>query len=190
MPSGDITRLLAAVRDGDSQAESDLLSLVYEELRDLAGRLMKRERANHTLQPTALVHEGYVRLMHQQANTPQNRDHFFATAATVMRRVLVDYGRQHLATKRGGGRQRVELNDLLATTEPRIEEILIVDEMLTRMAEFAPREARVVEFIYFAGLTHKQDGAMLKPTVSERTAKRYIKNAQSWLKAELEKARE
>lgn len=188
-PGGDITRLLAAIRSGDSRAESDLMALVYRELHNLAASMMRSERPDHTLQPTALVNEAYVRLLRQHADTPHNRTHFFATAATVMRRVLVDYARQRRTAKRGAGRERVDLDEFLASTTPKLEELLIVDEMLTRMAEFAPKEARIVELTYFSGLTFKEAGEVLTPPVSERTAKRYQRDAHTWLKSQLRRAR-
>src|SRR5262245_17395670 len=109
----DITALLDAVRHGDSVAESQLIALVYCELHSLATRHMRAERPDHTLQPTALVNEAYVRLLRHRGSTPQNRCHFFATASTVMRRILVDYARQRAAAKRGAGAQRLDLDDFL-----------------------------------------------------------------------------
>src|SRR5262245_8837841 len=117
MASGEITRLLDAVRRGEPDAESDLVLLVYQELRSMASRYMRNERPDHTLQPTALVHETYLRLMRREHATPQDRNHFFATASTVMRRILVDHARERLAAKRGGGKAKVELDDFLAASE-------------------------------------------------------------------------
>ncbi len=186
---GDITSLLTAVRRGDSQAEAELIARVYSELHALAVHQMRSERSDHTLQPTALVNEAYVRLLRQQTNTVQNRNHFFATASAVMRRVLIDYARTRRAAKRGAGAERIVLEDFLASTAPRIEELLIIDELLTQLAEFAPAWARVVELTYFGGLSFKEAAAALNPPVSERTAKRYQREAHNWLKIQLGKGR-
>ena len=183
----DITKLLAAVKDGDRQAEAELIDVVYGELRILARSQMRKERADHTLQPTALVHETYLRLMGRKSGTPHDRVHFFAAAATVMRRILVDHARKRTTVKRGAGAHPVEANDLLAAATPKIEQLLLIDGLLTRLAEFAPKEARVVELVYFGGLSLREAGAMLDPPVSERTAKRYWKDAKDWLEAEVRK---
>jgi RNA polymerase sigma factor (TIGR02999 family) len=149
---------------------------------------MRRERSDHTLQPTALVNETYLRLMRKEATPAQDRIHFFATAATVMRRVLVDHARERGATKRGGAaKTKVVLDDFLASATPQIDQWLILDEALNRLAEFAPRQARLVELIFFTGLTIKEAAAMLDPPVGERTAKRDWEAARAWLQAELRK---
>lgn len=184
MPTaGEITTLLAALRRGDPHAEENLVSLVYDELHSLAMRYMRKERSDHTLQPTALVHETYLRLMRQQPGDLNDRAHFFATAATVMRRILVDHARQRASAKRGGGKQKAELQDFLSSTPPRIEQLLILDEALTRLSEWDPRQARLVEMIYFGGLTEEEAAAVLD--VSVRTVRRDWQAARAWLQAQL-----
>jgi RNA polymerase sigma factor (TIGR02999 family) len=183
-PFGEITTLLAAVRQGDPDAENRLISLVYDDLHSLARRYMRRERKDHTLQPTALVHETYLRLMNKQELDIQDRAHFFATAATVMRRYLVDHARKHKAGKGPGAQMRVEMRDFLAATQPS-DNILILDEALTRLEEFAPRQARIVVMIYFGGLTEREAAEALG--ISDRTVKREWAAARAWLQTQLRK---
>ena len=185
--AGEITSLLAAVRRGDSRAESNLVELVYNEFHARAQKYMRRERPGHTLQPTALVHETYLRLMQDHSADWQNRAHFFATASIVMRRILVDHARAHAAAKRPGAGQRVELCDFLAAQSPRIEQMLILDEALTHLAQMDARQARVVELIYFGGLTEEEAAEVLG--ISVRTVKRDWRDARAWLQAELRKPR-
>jgi RNA polymerase sigma-70 factor (ECF subfamily) len=183
-PTGEITSLLAALRQGDPHAKSRLMDLAYEDLHELARRQMRRERPDHTLQPTALVHETYMRLMGgAQPLDWHDRAHFFATAATVMRRVLVDHVRQRSAAKRPSAGQKVELQDFLVRNIQLTDQVLIIDEALNRMAEWNPRHAKVVEMIYFGGLTEEEAAAVLM--VSVRTVKRDWSAARAWLQAEL-----
>ncbi len=137
--AGEITRLLGELRAGKKSAESRLLEVVYPELRKIAGRYLKSERPGHTLQPTALVNEAYLQLAGQMDKDWQNRSHFYAVAAQLMRRILVDYARGKKAAKREGGRHRVELTDALAIADDRLGQILAIDEALRRLAEFDPR---------------------------------------------------
>lgn len=181
--SGEITRLLAAMKGGDAHAESHLVALVHDELNRLAHRHMRRERPDHTLQPTALVNEAYLRLMGQDGQTWNDRTHFFATASVVMRRILVDHARQRAAAKRPGNKNRVDLDGILASTRPRTEEMLILDEALTRLAEWNPRQGRLVEMIYFGGLTEAEAAGVLG--ISLRTAKRDWSAARAWLHVQL-----
>jgi RNA polymerase sigma factor (TIGR02999 family) len=188
LPSaGEITSLLAAVRRGDSKAESNLVELVYDEFHARAQKYMRRERPGHTLQPTALVHETYLRLMRDNAADWQDRAHFYATASIVMRRILVDHARARAAAKRPDARQKVELADLMATQSPRIEQLLILDEALTHLAQMDARQARVVELIYFGGLTEEEAAEVLG--ISVRTVKRDWRDARAWLQAELKRPR-
>jgi RNA polymerase sigma factor (TIGR02999 family) len=181
-----ITTLLAKLREGDREVEGRLIALVYEELRRLADHQMRGERANHTLQPTALVHEAYARLVEQRAQVQwQSRAHFFATAAQVMRHILVDHARNRNAGKRGGNPNRVTLDEVMLTTRNRAVEVLALNEALERLAKLDPRKERVVEFHYFGGLTFGEIGLVLD--VSERVAKRDWKMARAWLKGELTK---
>lgn len=184
MPAaGEITGLLAAVRGGDTGAESRLLTLVYGELNKIARNHMRRERAGHTLQPTALINEAYIRLMGGDHKSWNDRVHFFANASVVMRRVIVDYARQYRAAKRPGGKRRVELTDVMATANPKIEDLLVIDEALTLLAELSPRQARLVEMIYFGGLTEEEASQALG--ISVRTAQREWAAARAWLHSRL-----
>ena len=181
--TGEITSLLAAIRSGDPNAEANLAVLVYDEFRALARRYMRRERPDHTLQPTALVHEAYLRLMHDYPADWQSRAHFFAAASIVMRRILVDHARRRAAAKRPGAKQRVELDDFMASASPRIEQLLILDEALDRLAGWDRRQARLVEMLYFGGLTEQEAAEVLG--VSVRTVKRDWSAARAWLQAQL-----
>ena len=181
--TGEITSLLAAIRSGDPSAEANLVVLVYDEFRALARRYMRRERPDHTLQPTALVHEAYLRLMHDYPADWQSRAHFFAAASIVMRRILVDHARQRAAAKRPGGKRRVELDDFMVSASPRIEQLLILDEALDRLAGWDRRQARLVEMLYFGGLTEQEAAEVLG--VSVRTVKRDWSAARAWLQAQL-----
>jgi RNA polymerase sigma factor (TIGR02999 family) len=180
---GEITRLLGELRNGDSEAESRLVEAVYPELRKIASRHLRRERAGHTLQATALVNEAYLQLVGQQDKEFQNRSHFFAVAAQLMRRILVDYARQKKAQKRDGGLQRVELTDVFAIGDEKLEEVLAIDEALTRLAGWDPRQSKVVELRFFGGLTEEEVADVL--SVSLRTVKRDWNVARAWLHGEL-----
>ena len=174
----DVTQLLQAMRAGDEKATAQLLPLVYNQLHRLAKSYMRRERQDHTLQATALVNEAYLKLAHGDVNWA-NREHFIGVAANVMRRVLVDYARQHRAEMRGGARRRVELEEGLALTSDNIEDVLMVDELLERLKTDRPRQARVVELRYFGGLSFDQIAPLLE--VSSRSVKRDWALARIWL---------
>ena len=180
---GEITQLLMAMHDGDKSAADRLLPLVYGELHRLAASYMRRERRDHTLQPTALINEAYVRLVKGNLEW-QNREHFIGIAANIMRRVLVDYARAHKAEIRGGDLRRVELEDGLAISQDRSEEMLEVDDALSRLAEINPRQARVVELRYFGGLSMEEIAGVLG--VSLRSANRDWALARVWLFKKLE----
>jgi RNA polymerase sigma-70 factor (ECF subfamily) len=181
--AGEITRLLGELKAGNKAAESRLLEVVYPELRKIAGRFLRGERAGHTLQPSALVNEAYLQLAGQMDKDWQNRSHFYAVAAHLMRRILVDYARNKKAAKRDGSRHKVELTDTLAITEERLEEILAIDAALNRLAEFDPRRSRVVEMRFFGGLTENEVAEVLQ--VAPRTIKRDWNAAKAWLHGEL-----
>ena len=185
--TGEVTKLLAALKNGDAHAEAKLVALVYRELHGLAQLYMRRERPDHTLQPTALVNEAYLRLMGQNARAKawEGRNHFVASAAIAMRRVLVEHARQRGAAKRLGGKQKVELDEVLASAEPRIEELLILDQALTRLAGWNGRHARLVEMMFFGGLTVEEAAGVLG--ISARTAERDWKAARAWLQVQLGK---
>jgi RNA polymerase sigma factor (TIGR02999 family) len=179
---GQVTVLLKAMSGGDAAAEQSLLPLVYRELHRLARSYMRRERPDHTLQPTALINEAYLRLAGGEVDW-KNREHFIGVAAQVMRRVLVDHARSHNAEMRGGGLKRVELDEGLALSPERAEELLSLNEALDRLAKINARQARVVELHYFGGLSMLQIAALLH--ISERSVKRDWSLARIWLFEEL-----
>jgi RNA polymerase sigma factor (TIGR02999 family) len=183
-PPGEVTRLLAEVRLGNQDALGRLMPLVYKELRRLAGHYLQAERIGHTLQPTALVHEAYLRLAGQDRADWQNRAHFMGVAAQLMRRILVDYARRRIADKRGGVAVKLDLDGFdLGADGPQVEEILAVDEALVRLSDLDLQQARVVELRYFAGLSVEETAEAL--AVSTRTVKRDWAMAMAWLRSEL-----
>jgi RNA polymerase sigma factor (TIGR02999 family) len=173
------TQLLNAIESGDTKAAEQLLPLVYEELRRLAARKMTNEAAGHTLQPTALVHEAWLRLVGDQTPKFQNRAHFFAAAAEAMRRILVDRARQKRAVRHGGGQQRVELEQVELPFPGDDDQLLAVNEALEQLAAAHPLEAELVKLRYFVGLTHDEAAEALG--ISARTAKYYWAHARAWL---------
>lgn len=188
MSTADVTTLLERWSSGDSNALDQLTPIVYDELRRIARRHLARERKDHTLQSTALVHEAYMRLIGGSAGEYQNRQHFFAVAAQVIRRVLVDHARAVNAAKRGGGMQKILLeNQPEASSAPEnIAEVLALHEALRRLAEFDPQQERIVELRYFAGLSIEETAAVLG--VSAATVKRDWVMARAWLARELKGA--
>jgi RNA polymerase sigma factor (TIGR02999 family) len=176
--SGEVTVLLKAMNRGDAAARDKLLPLVYRELHRLAAVYMRRERPEHTLQPTALINEAYLRLIDSNMDW-QNREHFIGMAANVMRRVLVDYARACKADKRGGGLQRVEFEEGIAFCRERSDELIAVDDALAELKSVNPRQAQIVELRYFAGLSDEQLAAMLN--MSTRTIQREWHSAKRWL---------
>lgn len=181
---GEVTLLLRAMKSGDETAAERLLPLVYSELHRLARSYMRRERRDHTLQPTALINEAYLRLAHDDIDW-QNRQHFIAVAATVMRRFLVDYARGHDAEMRGGDFQRVQLSEVLVMAPERSEEVLAVNEALDALQAINPRQAQVVELRYFAGLSIDEVASTLN--ISPRSVKRDWMQARRWLYREVQK---
>ena len=184
----EVTQLLAAICEGDSKASARLLPLVYDELRKLAKARMAHEPAGQTLQPTALVHEAYLRLVGDNDVTWDNRGHFFAAAALAMRRILVERARSRNRIKRGGGRARVELTDAALVTEPPDHDLLVLDEALARLEKFDKRKADVVMLRYFAGLSIEETAAALG--VSPATVKNEWTFARAWLHREVARAEE
>jgi RNA polymerase sigma factor (TIGR02999 family) len=180
---GDVTRLLAAWNAGDPEARPAVVSLVYDELRKLAARYLRHERANLTLQPTALVHEAYFRLAEQHGVHWENRAHFFGVAAQAMRRILVDHARAHLASKRGGGQEAVPLDQVQIGVTERPEEVVALDEALSHLETFDPQQSRVVELRFFAGLTVEETAEVLG--ISATTVKREWSLARAWLHREI-----
>ena len=186
MPSasaGEVTRMLRAWSAGDPHAQDELLALVYGELRQRAAGHLRRDRQGHTLQPTALVHEAYLRLVGQRRVSWQNRGHFFALASQMMRRILVDHARAHSSDKRGGAAQKLSLEDAPISIEPDSVDLLALDEALSKLAAIDPRKERVIELMYFAGLDQKETAAVL--AVSEKTVQRDWQMAKLWLLREL-----
>lgn len=179
---GEVTRLLKAMRAGDASAADDLLPLVYAELHRIAEAYMRRERADHTLQATALINEAYLRLVGEEIDW-KDRGHFIGLAAHVMRRVLVDYARQHNAERRAGGLQRVEMEDNLAISPERLDEVLFLDTAMEKLKEKSSRQAQVVELKYFGGLSVEQIAATLG--VAPRSVKRDWSLARMFLYREL-----
>ena len=179
---GQVTQLLKAMHAGDTQAAESLLPLVYAELHRLAKGYMRRERPDHTLQATALINEAYLKLVGEDIDW-NSRAHFIGLAANVMRRVLVDYARAHNAEQRGGGLQRVEMQDELAISAEQLDEVEHLDEALKRLERENPRQARVVELRYFGGLSVEQIGALLQ--IAPRSVKRDWALARIWLFREL-----
>jgi RNA polymerase sigma-70 factor (ECF subfamily) len=175
---GQVTQLLKAMHAGDAQAAESLLPLVYAELHRLARGYMRRERPDHTLQATALINEAYLRLVGEDIDW-NSRAHFIGLAANVMRRVLVDYARAHNAEQRGGGLQRVEMQDELAISADKLDEVERLDEALKKLERENPRQARVVELRYFGGLSVDQISALLQ--IAPRSVKRDWALARIWL---------
>ena len=178
----EVTQLLAKLSKGDSEASSQLIVLVYAELRAMAGRCMRGERPNHTLQATVLVHEAYLRLAGQEEIQWQNRAHFFGIAARVMRRVLLDYAREHRAKKRSGG-ARVTLDDSVMISEDHLEDVLIMDESLKKLAAVDPKQSQLVELRFFAGMTVEETAEVMG--ISTATVKREWSHAKAWLAREM-----
>ncbi len=180
----DVTRILTAMEHGDSAAAEALLPLVYQELRKLAAAKLSHEPSGQTLQPTALVHEAYVRLVAGDAPQEWNgRGHFFAAAAEAMRRILVEKARRKQSQKHGGEFHRVDLDSASVASENRTEDLLALDEALTRLEDRWPDKAHLVKLRYFAGLTIPEAAQVLK--VSVATAERYWTFARAWLHAQL-----
>ncbi len=189
-PAEEITQLLVKWSDGDREALDRLMPLVYDELRRLARSYLRRERGNHTLQPTALAHEAYLRLIDQNRADWRNRAHFFGIAAQMMRRILVDHARLHNAAKRGDGDYHLSLEqaDRQSDQSARVVDqqaidVLALDEALGRLAAFSPQQSRIVELRHFGGLTIEETAALL--SVSHATVEREWSVARAWLRREL-----
>jgi len=177
-----ITQLLVDWSHGDREALEELTPIVYNELRRLAQSTFRSERSDHTLQATALVHETYLRLIDQRQVQWQSRAHFFAIAARMMRRILVDHARSHQASKRGGG-HRLELTEAQAWSDERDVDLVALDQALDRLARFDPRQSRLVELRFFGGLTISETAEAI--AVSPATVKREWDMAKAWLYGQL-----
>lgn len=182
----DVTQILSQIESGDAAAAERLFAIVYDELRRMARSQMANERAEHTLQATALVHEAYFRLVGDTAPPWDGRGHFFASAAEAMRRILVDHARAKNAAKRGGEFDRVLLNNDIAATSSELEldDLIALDDALTKLAVEAPAKAQLVQLRYFAGLNLEEAAAAMG--ISVATAKRYWVFARAWLFKELQ----
>ena len=185
-PSNQVTELLVRWRGGDKAALDRLMPLVYTELRRIANRYLQGERSDHTLQSTALVHEAYVRMTEQNLPEWQNRAHFFAVAAQIMRQILVDYARSHRASKRGGDVYKLALEE--AEEQPRVIDVDIValDDALKSLAEMDEQQSRVVELKFFGGLSIEDTAEVLG--ISSSTVKRDWITARAWLYRELNRS--
>jgi len=179
----EATILLNAIENGDAKAADQLLPLVYQELRRLATSRMAHESPGQTLQPTALVHEAWLRLVGNEAPTFQNRAHFFAAAAEAMRRILIERARHRQAVRHGGGQQRVEFEQVELPLGGNDDQLLAVNEALEQLAAAHPQEAEVVKLRYFVGLTHDEIADALG--ISVRTVKYYWAHARAWLFKEI-----
>jgi RNA polymerase sigma factor (TIGR02999 family) len=181
----EVTELLIEWSNGDKAALDKLMPLIHEELRRLAHHYMSNERPGHTLQTTALVNEAYLRLVNRKGVHWQNRAHFFAIAATLMRSILVDHARSHASAKRGGGGPKVEIDEAMIVSQERAAEVLALDDVLTKLAKFDPQQSRIVELRFFGGLTIEETAEVLD--LSPATIKREWTAARAWLYRELSK---
>ena len=175
----DVTRLLQAYRKDNKSVLDELFPVVYAELRKITQNQLNNERGDHTLQPTALVHEAYLRLVKQHSVEWRNRAHFFGLAAEMMRRILVNHAVERKAQKRGGGETRIALDEVMAFTEEREIDLVSIDEALNDLSEFSPRQAKIVELKFFGGLTNEEAAEIIG--VSVETIKRDWRVAKSWL---------
>ena len=182
--NNDITQLLIELTDGKQDVVNEILPLIYGELRKLAGSYLRKERGSHTLQPTALVHEAYMKLVDQTQVKWQNRAHFFGVAAQVMRRILLDYARKHKAEKRGGAEENVALDDnMIIIQGEKSAELLALDEALENLAKMDEMKAKIVELRYFGGLSVEETAEVLN--VAPITVKRHWRMAKAWLYGQL-----
>jgi RNA polymerase sigma-70 factor, ECF subfamily len=182
-PSHEVTQLLFAWRNGDRAALDKLTPLVYAELRRLASHYLRRERKDHTLQGTALVHEAYIKLIGHSEPEWQNRAHFFGVAARLMRQILVDHARRRRAAKRGGGAHDVSLEEAAVFSDERASELVALDDALECLADFDPRKSRIVELRYFGGLSIEEIGEV--EGISVATVRRQMRLAEAWLHREM-----
>ena len=181
--SPDVTLLLKKLANGNQEASTELIPVIYQELHRLAVGHLRRERPDHTLQPTALVHKGYIKLVAQRNADWQSRVHFFAVASKLMRRILIDYARRHLRVKRGGRQAKLSLDEVLLVSPDRPDKVLALDESLTRLEKLDARQGRIVELRYFGGLTVEEAAEILG--VSPTTVRREWTSAKAWLYGEL-----
>jgi len=179
------TQLLHQWSGGNKEALDQLMPVIYDELRRLAGRYLRSERRDHTMRATALVNEAYVRLVHSPEITWESRTHFFGVAARLMREILVDHARAHLARKRGGDMPKLSLDELKVYSPEKSADLVTLDEALDRLAQKDARLSKVVELKFFGGLTFEEIGKMLN--IASKTARRDWLLARAWLHAEISK---
>jgi RNA polymerase sigma-70 factor, ECF subfamily len=184
-PASDVTLLLKRYSNGDQEALAELIPQIYDELRRLASFYLQSERVNHTLQTTALVHEAYLRLVDQKQVEWSNRNHFFGVAAQMMRRILVDHARKHVSLKRGGLFSRISLEEAAVFSRERPRELIVVDELLTRLASLDPQGSRIVELRFFAGLSLEETAEVTG--LSSAKVRREWSAAKAWLTREIGK---
>jgi len=182
--SGEVSLYLSQMRAGDRDARTQLLQLMLAELRGMAERIMRSERVNHTLQPTALVNELYVHLLTGAQMDVRDRGHFFALAAQAMRRILVDHARGRRSQKRGGQQQRVDIEGIALVTPGNLQQMLELDQALERLEQMNARQCRIVELRFFAGLDEEEIARLL--AISDRTVRRDWAMAKAWLYGELQ----
>ena len=182
-PAHQITLLLERVRLGDHDARARLADLVYPELKRIASSRMLGERRNHTLQPTALVHEVFLHLLQSNQTTVQDRNHFFAVSAELIRRILVDYARRRRAVKRGGGADLLELEEWQSQIKDRPDLVIDIDRLITQLSSLDKRQAQIVELRYFSGMSELEIADALD--ISERTVRRDWNMARAWMRKEL-----
>lgn len=180
----DVTEMLARLSEGDKEVVNRIFPLVYDELKKLAGNYLRKERSHHTLQPTALVHEAYLRLVDNTRISWQNRAHFLGMGATLMRQILIDHARKHRAEKRGGKDENLQLDETFAivgenNSNERQIDLIALDDALKKLAEFDLQKSKIVEMRYFGGLTNEEAAEVLG--VSEITVKRHWRLAKTWL---------
>ena len=186
-PSRDITQLLRKMRGGDRDASAKVIPLVYDELRRLARSYLQRERTDHTLQPTAIVHEAYLRLVEENEITWENRSHFFAIAARLMREILINYAKARQTGKRGGGTHKLSLEAAEFVPQESADDLVALDELLKNLARQYPRQSEVVECKFFGGMETKEIAAALE--ISEKTVLRDWQFARLWLLRQLSRER-
>jgi len=184
--SAQITRLLGSLRDGDKTVLSEIIPLVYTELHRLADAYLRNERQGHTLQPTALVNEAYMRLAGQEQPQYQNRSHFFGVAAQVMRQILVDYARSRRAAKRGGGQSPLPIEEAIGVPPDDRSQIIVVDDALNDLAKRDPLKARLIELRFFGGMSADEAATYLNIPVND--VRKELRVGQAWLRRELERA--
>ncbi|MBL8212288.1 MAG: sigma-70 family RNA polymerase sigma factor [Bryobacterales bacterium] len=182
-PNHDVTLLLSELKSGRAEAAEQLLPLVYQELRRIAGAYMRRERSNHTLQATALVHEAYMQLVDQTRVDWKNRAHFFGVAAQLMRRILVEHARAHHAQKRGGNASKLSLDDVINHFPDREVTLVALDDSLKELERLDPRQSRIVELRFFGGLTTEEVSEVMG--ISTATIEREWRSARAWLHTQL-----